>query len=141
MTKLKYLVKGIKNPQSSETSYYAQVAPVTVMDIDDVVNQIEKRCTLTEPDIRGVIMDLQYVVIQALKAGYSVRLGDLGSFRPTIHSSSSTTADEVSSSNILKVNCVFTPGAKVKKGLSVNLLSFEKTSTTSSTTTEDEETA
>lgn len=79
MSKLKFTVKGIKNPQTNETAYYAQVAPVTVMDIDDVVSQIEKRSTLTEPDIRGVILDLQYVVIQALKAGYSVRLGDLGS--------------------------------------------------------------
>lgn len=141
MSKLKFTVKGIKNPQTNETAYYAQVAPVTVMDIDDVVSQIEKRSTLTEPDIRGVILDLQYVVIQALKAGYSVRLGDLGSFRPTIHSSSASSADEVSSSHILKVNCVFTPGAKVKKGLLVDLLSFEKASTTSSSTTESEETA
>ena len=52
---VKYVSRGIKNPITGETSYYAQSAPVDPLTIDEIVEQIEKRCTLTEPDIRACL--------------------------------------------------------------------------------------
>lgn len=120
---LKYAVRALRNPSTQEKKFYALCAPTSTLKLRDVIEQIETRCTVTAPDIKAVLNALETVVINAVKGGSAVRLGDLGSFRPTICSTGSATDAEVSAKNITKVRCRFTSSAEMNRKL--NLLNLE----------------
>ena len=112
---INYIAQAKKNPQTKVLSYYAQIAPVTPLKLDDIVRRIEKTSTVSSSDIKAVLDALQHEVIEALRAGNSVRLGDLGSFRATLSSSGVETPENVSASLIKSVRVRFTPGAKMNE--------------------------
>ncbi len=112
---INYIAQAKKNPQTKTLSYYAQIAPVTPLKLDDIVRRIEKTCTVSSADIKAVLDALQHEVIESLRAGNSVRLGDLGSFRATLSSSGVEAPEKVSAALIKSVRVRFTPGAKMNE--------------------------
>ena len=117
--------------------------------IDDITNSIMNRCTLTEVDITACLKAFQRVVIEYLKNGYSVSLGDLGTFRPslrsgiyskemgnyvaggrkvadTVYESDGETVKElgVTSNDIRSLKVVFNPSSEIKRSLNRNNLQF-----------------
>ena len=75
-----------KNPQDKDAAakYYAQVVLAPEMTLEQIVEQIADRCTLTGSDIKAVLDALMTVIKRSLANGTPVRLGDLGSFRPSV---------------------------------------------------------
>lgn len=112
---INYIAQAKKNPQTKTLSYYAQIAPVTPLKLDDIVRRIEKTCTVSSADIKAVLDALQHEIVESLRAGNSVRLGDLGSFRATLSSSGVEAPENVSASLIKSVRVRFTPGAKMNE--------------------------
>lgn len=107
-----FTVRHISNEETGKTYYFAAVGTLEPAKFSEVVERIEKQCTLTRADVKGVLLSLEYVITQHLKAGHTVRLGNLGSFRPTIVSTEgSVSAEGVDSSQIKAVRCRFTPSA------------------------------
>lgn len=87
---------------------------------------MEKFCTLSESDVAAVLEALEHVIIDALKQGKSVRLGTLGSFRPTIAVVKSREHEEdVSASDIKFLRCRFTPSGKMARSLMMKELKFK----------------
>ncbi len=120
---ISYVIRGRRNSQQTEKKYYPAVAPVIPMTLRDVTEQIERQCTVSAPDIKAVLNALEYVVISALKSGLSVRLGDLGSFRPTFHckhESGKTAPGEVDASMIERVRCRYTQSAAISRALKLD---------------------
>ena len=74
--------------------YYLQIAPSTPLTLTQIVKRIEKRSTVSSPDVKAVLDALQSEVIYALESGNTVRLGDLGSFRLTLQSEGVGTATD-----------------------------------------------
>ena len=66
--------------------WYPALAPVSTIGIDDVIEGIVARCTLTSPDIKACLNALQEVIIEQLQLGNAVEFGDLGRFRPRLSS-------------------------------------------------------
>lgn len=112
-----YKVVQHKSLKDQTVSYCAAVATVQPLTLDDVTRQIEKASTVSSADIKAVLDMLQYVVVGAVQAGNSVRLGDLGSFRPTITSSSQPTPEAVSVADIRGVRCHFTVSGAMRRAL------------------------
>lgn len=112
---INYIAQAKKNPQTKTLSYYAQIAPVTPLKLDDIVRRIEKTCTVSSADLKAVLDALQHEIVESLRAGNSVRLGDLGSFRATLSSSGVEAPENVSASLIKSVRVRFTPGAKMNE--------------------------
>ena len=111
-------VRGLKNFKLDKKQYYPQVAPTTPIGLNDVAEQIEKQSTVSLADIKGVLDALQEVVLEAMADGYSVRLGDLGSFRPTISAVKSREKQEdVSADDIKAVRVRFRPSAALTQRL------------------------
>ena len=124
---LKYLIRGKKNPQTKKVKYYAQLAPVTPIGMAQIAARIEKRCTVSTPDVKAVLNALQTEVIYLLQLGHSVRLGDLGSFRPTISSTGVETVAEAHKKGaelIRKVNVRFTKGGEIREAFRLANVSF-----------------
>ena len=103
---VKYQVVPKKNPINKEIKYYAKMAPVNPVKLSELAESISAQCTVTVHDVKAVLSALQEHIATQLRNGNSVRLGDLGSFRPIIKSKGSNSVDGFSTSNIqgLKVS-------------------------------------
>lgn len=88
---------------------------------------MEKRSTVSSADVKAVLDALQYEVIEALEAGNTVRLGDIGSFRLTIKSQGVETAAEAKKKGaqlIKQVNVQFTKSTTMRDTLDARFLDF-----------------
>ena len=92
--------------------YYASAQTSGNLGIEDLTEQIESISTVSGADIRAVLYSIVDVVPKLLSNGSIVEIGDLGSFRVSISSEASETAEEVSASNIKKAKILFRPGKK-----------------------------
>lgn len=123
---IEYKVVERENPVTRQKLFYAQVADVKPVTLDKIVDLIEKRSTVSSADVKAVLDALQYEIKNALEDGKSVRLGDLGSFRPTIASRSAGSAEEFLPSNIKAVRVQFTPSSKLKSDLAIDRVSIQR---------------
>lgn len=92
-----------------------------------IVKQIEKRSTVSSADVKAVLDALQYEVIEALKNGNTVRLGDIGSFRLTIKAEGVATAIEakIKGAKLIKqVNVQFTKSTAMRDSFDIRNLDF-----------------
>ena len=117
-TMIKFTVIPRKNILSEEILYYAQIKQDGVTGINELAHAIEKTSTVTRADILAVLSDLEEVIYSELRAGRGVKLGDLGSFRPTLKSEGVENAKDFDQNNIRKVNVVFIPSTNMKYQLS-----------------------
>lgn len=119
-------VRGLKNFKLDKKQYFPQVAPAAPIGLNDVAEQIEKQSTVSLADIKGALDALQEVVLEAMADGYSVRLGDIGSFRPTISAAKSREKQEdVSADDIKAVRVRFTPAPALTKRLQPKALQLK----------------
>ena len=123
---IKYKVIERRTPGDPEApaKYYASSSVTSKADVEDITEQIEKISTVSGADIRAVLYSLVDIVPGMLSKGQNVKVGDLGTFRVSISSSGSDTAEEVSARNIRGAKIIFTPGKKFKTMLQT--LSYEK---------------
>ena len=121
---LTYKVVERQNALTKQLQYYAQVSPVTPVTLDQIVELIEKRSTVTSADVKAVLDALQFEVRNALVDGKSVRLGDLGSFRPPLSSRSALSADAFLPANIKGVRVRYVPSAALKSDLKLDRVSL-----------------
>lgn len=122
---IQFIARKKRNPQNNETKYYAQMAPVTPLTLNGVAEQIERQCTVSMPDIKAVLNAMEYVVVSALKNGQSVRLGDLGSFRPTLTSSPADAASDVKAGLVKRVRCRYTQSGSMTRALDLKNLELQ----------------
>lgn len=118
---IKYIIQPKRDIRANKIKYYAQIARVNPVDLSEVASQIEAQSTVSAADVKGVLDQLQTVIQEQLRNGRSIRLGDLGSFRPTLSSRPSSTAEEVSASNIKKVNVIYTPSGAMQRAMKAGM--------------------
>ena len=78
-----YSVSPRINPRDKEAApkYYGHVQAKGDVSIREMAEQIQASCTVTKSDVYAVLVALEDVIIDALKGGEIVRLGDIGSFQ------------------------------------------------------------
>lgn len=114
-----------KNFATGEKLYYPQIAPTSVMELNDIAEGIEQRTTLSRADVKAVLDSLQLVVKDAMLDGKSIRFVDLGSFRPTLSTKSQESADKVTADTIKAVHVRFRPSTAFKNYLSKQNVEFK----------------
>ena len=107
-----YSVSPRINPRDKEAApkYYGQVQASGDISIREMAERIQSNCTVTKADVYAVLVALEDVIIDALKSGEIVRLGDLGSFQIGISSKGAETEKDYSDSLIKKARINFRPG-------------------------------
>lgn len=123
---IQYVIRPKKNVKDGTVKYYPQIGPVQVVSTDELVEQINQRCTLTQTDIKIFIDALAYELKSALARGQSVRLGDLGSFRPTLSAKGADTASKVDATYVKRVNIRHAMSAPMSAHLALRNLKFQK---------------
>lgn len=110
-----------KNPQdkAAAAKYYAQVVLAPEMTQKQIVEQIADRCTLTGSDIKAVLDALMTVIKRNLANGSPVRLGDLGSFRPSVSGKGTEEASKCGASSVKKARVIYVPSTEIKEAVSM----------------------
>lgn len=116
---MNYKVVAKKNPMTKEVKYYAQLAPVTPVRLEALADAISRQCTITIHDVKAVLSAMQEHILRTIIDGKSVRLGDLGSFHPTICSEGADQPDDVTAAKIRRVRVRFRSSVGMKSGLSL----------------------
>ena len=118
-----YSVAPRINPRDKEAApkYYGRVQANGDVNIREVSERIQQTCTVPKADVQAVLLALEDVIIDALKGGEIVRLGDLGTFQIGISSKGAVTEEDYDVSLITKARINFRPGlalAGILSGLS-----------------------
>lgn len=114
---MNYKVVAKKNPTTKEVKYYAQLALTGPVKLASFADAISRQCTVTKHDVKAVISAMEEHLLRQLLDGKSVRLGDLGSFRPTFSSAGSEAADKVTADNIRSIRVRFCGSPTLRSGL------------------------
>ncbi|MEK6482279.1 HU family DNA-binding protein [Catalinimonas sp. 4WD22] len=116
---IKYKAIARKQPGTTEgpVKYYASTVLDGEVGLLELCQEIEKTSTVSEADIMAVLTSLVSVIPDKLTQSKIVRLGDLGSFRPSIGSNGVETEEEVNKSTIKSNKVIFTPGKRVSKAM------------------------
>lgn len=125
---IKYnLIEG-KNQKTEKPIFYAMPAPVNVVKLPQLADEISKECTVTPHDVRAVISAMEQHIITHLQNGDSVRLGLIGSFRPTLRSEATESPLDFTNKNILSIGVAFTQSSTMRYQLSASNpnVSFER---------------
>ena len=112
---IEYAARAARNITTQEVVYYPAAVLSGTMKIQAVTAEIEKRSTVSSADVKAVLDALQFEVKQALADGHTVRLGDLGSFRPTVAAAKGSDGkEEVTARQISHVRVRFTPSSQLQ---------------------------
>ena len=100
------------NPRDKEAApkYYARAQASGDVNIREMSERIQQTCTVTKADVQAVLIALEDVIIDALKSGEIVRLGDLGAFQIGLSSKGAETEEDYTPSLIQKARINFRPG-------------------------------
>ena len=125
---IKFVIRAKKNPlKRDQVKFYPQMAPCVPVMLRTILGRIEKRSGVSSASVKAVLDALQYEILQSLADGDSVRLGDLGSFRLTIHGEGASTAKQVKEKGadlIKRVSVRFTKSSAMRLALDKRNLTF-----------------
>jgi predicted histone-like DNA-binding protein len=113
-----------------EIKYYATIVRGSKVDLRTLLDDISELNIVHPGAVLGVLEAFLSRVNYHLTNGRAIELGQLGSFYPSISSSSSELSEEVSTSNIQKFKVVFRPSKLLRKRMS--LVEFNKVADESS---------
>lgn len=112
---INYSVCKRQNPKEpTDVKWYANAQVTSNYTFENLCSEVEKMCTVTEGDVLAVISSAISCMINALRRGESVFLGDLGSFRIGLSSVGTATPEEFTSANIKKARITFLSGKSLK---------------------------
>ena len=107
-----YSVAPRINPRDKDAApkYYGRVQANGDVNVREMSERIQQSCTVHKADVQAVLLALEDVIIDALKGGEIVRLGDLGTFQIGISSKGAATEEDYDVSLIKKARINFRPG-------------------------------
>lgn len=116
---IKYKVVGRRKPGVTEgpMKYYASIVLDGEVGLQEICQEIENTSTVSEADIMAVLTSLVRIVPDKLTQGKIVRLGDLGSLRPSLGSNGMDKEEDVSGHSIKNNKVLFKPGRRITKAM------------------------
>lgn len=110
--------KVVNNRKNSKTKgkVYGRAVVDGVIDTKEIPRKINKRCTLTEPDIIAVINALETEIGYGLSDGKRVVLDGFGSFKVGLTTTPADSAKKFTSANIKGMHVIFLPATEMEQG-------------------------
>ena len=134
-----YSVVPRLNPRDKDASpkYYAQAQASGDVSIREMSERIQQSCTVHKADVHAVLVALEDTMIDALKGGEIVRLGDLGTFQIGVSGKGALTEEDYTPTLIQKARINFRLGIALSGILTT--LSFSKVAKKAVKKTDEEE--
>ena len=128
MKKIQYSVSLQKNPIKGTTKAYGNLQLTGVVTINELADHMAEHNTVfSKGTIVGVLSDLGSCLRELILQGYKIKLGDIGSFEPTIRTHGEPKVEDFTAADIVDMKVLFELGKDFD-----NLMrdaEFEKTST------------
>ena len=128
MKKIQYSVSLQKNPIKGTTKAYGNLQLTGIVTINELADHMAEHNTVfSKGTIVGVLSDLGGCMRELILQGYKVKLGDIGSFEPTIRTHGEAKVEDFTAADITDMKVLFELGKDFD-----NLMrdaEFEKTST------------
>lgn len=124
----RYKTTQVKAPGNKEPLFHIRSAKQDPMTLDELAEQIANSSTVSMADIKAVLNALEFQIIQALKNGRTVRLGDIGSFYTNIQSTGVPTQADAWKQNVAlikHISCNFQRSKKISAALTPSQMNFE----------------
>ena len=118
-----------------QIKYYASIVRDRPVNLRKFASEIADKCTLNTGDVFAVLELFLQQLDYHMEDGRVIKLGDLGTFSPSMHSNGEDTPEKVSHFNISNYRVVFKPSKYLAKRLAK--VEFEKVS--NGTTIEEEQ--
>jgi predicted histone-like DNA-binding protein len=113
-----------KNPQNvSQAKWYLTQEKTGTVGVQEIAREIEGRSALSLGDVQSVLSNLVEILPVFLRLGQTIKLEGFGSFRISVTSDGTETAEELSARNVKGVKMVFLPSVELKR--SIEDISFE----------------
>jgi predicted histone-like DNA-binding protein len=113
-----------KNPLDlNQSKWYLVQEKAGTVGIHEIAREIEGRSSLSLGDVQSVLSNLVELMPLFLKLGQTIKLEGFGTFRISVSSNGTGTADELSGHSIRKAKMIFQPSVELKRN--IESLSFE----------------
>lgn len=119
---LLYKIVGRQKPGTGDPTsvkYYLSRNSTGLITTDIIAKEIAESAGQSEGTILGLLQDLHNEIITYLKNGYSIRMGNIGILRPSIHSEGKEKAEDLSAANIKRIGVCFLPSVNLKSSISL----------------------
>lgn len=103
--------------KSEELKYRAVSISRGYSDLDTLAEMVSDQTSMTKADCYGVLIALEYNIINELRDGRIVRLGGIGHFQVSVSSKTTNKKKEFRSSNIKSAKIIYRPGKGFKQML------------------------
>ena len=107
------------NPITNKTMFHANLVPATPFPLEMIVANVCENCNIKPIQLLNALYYLEKEIIKALQDGYSVRLGDIGSFHLRLSSVSVPSKEDFSAESLRGLKVRFIPNTRMKKELSL----------------------
>ena len=108
--------KNMKDPNGPKL-WYPVLRSIGLVKEKEVAKFIADETTINRKEAEMSLFQFEKVLLKETMDGRTVQLGEIGSFRLTIHAVGSKTKEEVTTDKIKKITLRFTPSAYVKETL------------------------
>jgi len=107
------------NPQDREAAKKWYIIPNRVQQKTEkeIATALTKNTTLSVGEASMVIDELQSVILDFLLDGYTVQMGDWGSFHITLNCEGAETEEACTTNLVTNINIRFLPGKSMKENL------------------------
>ncbi len=107
------------NPQNPEADKKWFITPkrLALKTVKEVAECVSKNTTLSRGEVALVIDELQDTIKNYLLDGYTVQMGDWGSFLLTLNCEGAETELDCTSDKIQSVNIRFRPGSELRQAV------------------------
>ena len=103
--------------ESPVSKYVAANVLVGSIDYNKLCDEVNQRTGIHRGIVDVVIKGVQDTMISFLEEGFSVKLGEFGTFRPSLQAKSQDKEEDVDADTVSRVKIIFTPGIKFRQML------------------------
>ncbi|WP_283140077.1 HU family DNA-binding protein [Bacteroides congonensis] len=97
--------------------YVAANVLVGSINYNKLCDEVNQRTGIHRAMVDVVLKGVQDTMVSFIEEGFSVKLGEFGSFRPAINAESQNSVEDVNANTIVRRKIVFTPGNSFKEML------------------------
>lgn len=97
--------------------YVAANVLVGSINYSKLCDEVNQRTGIHRAMVDVVLKGVQDTMVSFIEEGFSVKLGEFGSFRPAINAESQDNMEDVNANTIIRKKIVFTPGSAFKEML------------------------
>ena len=120
---VKYIkVKNNRKGSTTLGKVYGRAVVTNTVYTDTICENIGKRCTLTEPDIKAAVSALETEIANQLAQGNRVVLDGFGAFKVGLTTKPADTAAKFTANNVKSMHIIFQPSIEMQSGKRVKTM-------------------